>query len=130
MPLITIRSIVQSPFKDDKLYFAGFDCNFYICHNTSWIYEGSMEALRETARRSYQTPTLDPHDPANQDLLIKRAKQMLYYLDDNKDGKVTIDETRDGGPSRTEAWKAWFRSVDRDKDGVMSAGDLMAYIKS
>ena len=90
-----------------------------------------MDALHETATRSYQTPTYDPHDPANQDQLKKRAEQMLYYLDDNKDGKVTIDETRDGGRAgRAPAWQAWFRTADIDRDGVLSVEDLLTYIKS
>ncbi len=129
MPLVAVRSIVESPFDDERLYFAGFDCNFNMCHGTSWIYEGTIEALRATTKRSYLTQIYDANDPLNNEVLKQRAAQFIQYLDDDKDGKVTVDETRDGHP-RSSSWKQWFRSMDIDKDGILSDGDLLVSIRS
>jgi len=43
--LIATRSIVVSPFPADQgrvLYFAGYDCNSVLSHNTAWIYRAEL----------------------------------------------------------------------------------------
>jgi len=42
--LVAMRSIASSPFPDDEstLYFAGYDANKALAHNTAWIFRASI----------------------------------------------------------------------------------------
>jgi hypothetical protein len=39
---VSIRTIAPSPFADDRLYYGGFDCNFYPADGTAWIAESTL----------------------------------------------------------------------------------------
>jgi hypothetical protein len=34
---VSIRTIVPSPFGDDRIYYGGYDCNFYPADGTAWV---------------------------------------------------------------------------------------------
>lgn len=42
---VSIRTIVPSPFGDDRLYFGGYDCNFYPADGTAWVGSSPLAAL-------------------------------------------------------------------------------------
>ena len=42
---VSIRSIVPSPFADGRIYYAGYDCNFYPADGTAWVASSTPEAL-------------------------------------------------------------------------------------
>ena len=42
---VSIRTIKPSPFDDGRLYFAGYDCNFYPADGTAWTAYSPMSAL-------------------------------------------------------------------------------------
>jgi hypothetical protein len=42
---VSIRTIKQSPFANDELYFGGYDCNFYPADGTAWTAHASLSAL-------------------------------------------------------------------------------------
>jgi hypothetical protein len=45
---VSIRSITLSPFGDDRVYFSGYDCNFYPADGTAWIASSALSAVRLT----------------------------------------------------------------------------------
>lgn len=42
---VSIRSIVPSPFGDDRLYYAGYDCNFHPADGTAWVATSALDAI-------------------------------------------------------------------------------------
>jgi hypothetical protein len=42
---VSIRTIEPSPFGDSRVYFGGYDCNFYPADGTAWIATATLEAL-------------------------------------------------------------------------------------
>ena len=42
---VSIRTIVPSPFGDGRLYYGGYDCNFYPADGTAWIATSTLSAL-------------------------------------------------------------------------------------
>ena len=42
---VSIRTITPSPFGDDRIYFGGYDCNFYPADGTAWIGSAASSAL-------------------------------------------------------------------------------------
>lgn len=42
---VSIRTIVSSPFGDDRLYYGGYDCNFYPADGTAWVATSGLGAL-------------------------------------------------------------------------------------
>ena len=46
---VSIRSIVPSPFADGRIYYGGYDCNFYPADGTAWIASSTVTALHLTA---------------------------------------------------------------------------------
>jgi hypothetical protein len=42
---VSIRSIVPSPFSDGRIYFGGYDCNFYPADGTAWVASSTLNAL-------------------------------------------------------------------------------------
>jgi hypothetical protein len=42
---VSIRTIVRSPFGDGRLYYGGYDCNFYPADGTAWIASSVPNAL-------------------------------------------------------------------------------------
>ncbi len=42
---VSIRSIVPSPFSDGRVYFGGYDCNFYPADGTAWVASSTLSAL-------------------------------------------------------------------------------------
>jgi hypothetical protein len=42
---VSIRSIVPSPFRDGRIYFGGYDCNFYPADGTAWVASSTLNAL-------------------------------------------------------------------------------------
>lgn len=42
---VSIRTIKPSPFGDDRIYFGGYDCNFYPADGTAWIGSAASSAL-------------------------------------------------------------------------------------
>jgi hypothetical protein len=91
-------------------------------------YDGGGWVLIRNSPGQYEL-ACDANDPLNNEILKQRAAQFILYLDDDKDGKVTVDETRDGHP-RSSSWEQWFRSMDIDKDGILSDEDLLVSIRS
>jgi len=43
---VSIRTIRPSPFGDGRLYYAGYDCNFYPADGTAWTGYSTLNALR------------------------------------------------------------------------------------
>jgi hypothetical protein len=43
---VSIRTIVPSPFGDDRLYYGGYDCNFSPADGTAWVASSTFGALR------------------------------------------------------------------------------------
>jgi hypothetical protein len=43
---VSIRDIRPSPFGDSRLYYAGYDCNFYPADGTAWAGSSTLTALR------------------------------------------------------------------------------------
>jgi hypothetical protein len=43
---VSIRSIAPSPFADGRVYFAGYDCNFYPADGTAWVATSMLNSLR------------------------------------------------------------------------------------
>ncbi len=48
---VSIRSIVPSPFADGRIYYGGYDCNFYPAHGTAWVATSTLRALRTSGAR-------------------------------------------------------------------------------
>jgi hypothetical protein len=46
---VSVRTITPSPFGDGRLYYGGYDCNFYPADGTAWVATSTPEALRLTA---------------------------------------------------------------------------------
>ena len=46
---VSIRTITPSPFGDGRLYYGGYDANFYPADGTAWIASSTPEALQLTA---------------------------------------------------------------------------------
>ncbi len=42
---VSIRTIVRSPFGDGRLYYGGYDCNFYPADGTAWVASSTLRAL-------------------------------------------------------------------------------------
>jgi hypothetical protein len=42
---VSIRSIVPSPFADGRIYYAGYDCNFYPADGTAWVAISPLHSL-------------------------------------------------------------------------------------
>ena len=45
---VSIRSITLSPFGNDRVYFGGYDCNFYPADGTAWIASSPLSAVQLT----------------------------------------------------------------------------------
>jgi hypothetical protein len=43
---VSIRSIMPSPFRDGRLYYGGYDCNFYPADGTAWVASSTLSSLR------------------------------------------------------------------------------------
>ncbi len=43
---VSIRTILPSPFGDGRLYYAGYDCNFFPADGTAWAGSSTLNALR------------------------------------------------------------------------------------
>jgi hypothetical protein len=46
---VSIRSILPSPFADGRIYYGGYDCNFYPADGTAWVASSTLTALHLTA---------------------------------------------------------------------------------
>jgi hypothetical protein len=42
---VSVRTIAPSPFGDGRVYYGGYDCNFYPADGTAWIASSSRRAL-------------------------------------------------------------------------------------
>lgn len=42
---VSIRSVLHSPFGDERIYYGGYDCNFYAADGTAWIASSTLSAL-------------------------------------------------------------------------------------
>jgi hypothetical protein len=51
---VSIRSIALSPFGDGRVYYGGYDCNFYPADGTAWIDSSELSALQLTDPRGTQ----------------------------------------------------------------------------
>jgi len=45
---VSIRSIVSSPFADGRIYYSGYDCNFYPADGTAWVATSVLSSLRSS----------------------------------------------------------------------------------
>ncbi len=43
---VSIRTMAASPFHDGRLYYGGYDCNFYPADGTAWIASSTLSALQ------------------------------------------------------------------------------------
>jgi hypothetical protein len=43
---VSIRSIMPSPFRDGRIYYGGYDCNFYPADDTAWVASSTLRSLR------------------------------------------------------------------------------------
>jgi hypothetical protein len=43
---VSIRSIAPSPFADGRIFYAGYDCNFYPADGTAWVATSTLSSLR------------------------------------------------------------------------------------
>jgi hypothetical protein len=46
---VSIRTIALSPFGDGRIYYGGYDCNFYPADGTAWVASSTTRALRLSA---------------------------------------------------------------------------------
>ena len=46
---VSIRSILPSPFGDGRIYYGGYDCNFYPADGTAWVASSTRRALHVPA---------------------------------------------------------------------------------
>jgi hypothetical protein len=46
---VSIRSIVPSPFADGRIFYGGYDCNFYPADGTAWVATSMLSSLRLSA---------------------------------------------------------------------------------
>jgi len=42
---VSIRSIMPSPFRDGRIYYGGYDCNFYPADGTAWVASSTFSSL-------------------------------------------------------------------------------------
>jgi hypothetical protein len=42
---VSIRSILPSPFADGRVYYGGYDCNFYPADGTAWVASSTLASL-------------------------------------------------------------------------------------
>ncbi len=49
---VSIRTIAPSPFGDGRVYFGGYDCNFFPADGTAWIATSSSRSIRRPQRGS------------------------------------------------------------------------------
>jgi hypothetical protein len=42
---VSIRNIVPSPFADGRIYYGGYDCNFYPADGTAWVATSTISSL-------------------------------------------------------------------------------------
>ena len=42
---VSIRSVLPSPFGDGRVYFGGYDCNFYPADGTAWVASSTLSSL-------------------------------------------------------------------------------------
>ena len=42
---VSIRSIMASPFRGGRIYYAGYDCNFYPADGTAWVASSTFSSL-------------------------------------------------------------------------------------
>jgi hypothetical protein len=42
---VSIRTIAPSPFRDDRIYYGGYDCNFFPADGTAWIARSRKGAI-------------------------------------------------------------------------------------
>jgi hypothetical protein len=47
---VSTRTIARSPFRDGRIYYGGYDCNFYPADGTAWIASSTTAALRPERR--------------------------------------------------------------------------------
>ena len=60
---VSIRSIVPSPFADGRIYYGGYDCNFYPADGTAWVATSTLSSLASPFRRKedvMKRPTRSP----------------------------------------------------------------------
>jgi hypothetical protein len=43
---VSIRSILPSPFADGRVYYGGYDCNFFPADGTAWVASSTLRSLR------------------------------------------------------------------------------------
>ena len=43
---VSIRTIMPSPFQDGRIYYGGYDCNFYPADGTAWVATSTLRSLR------------------------------------------------------------------------------------
>ncbi len=48
---VSTRTIAPSPFGDHRIYYGGYDCNFYPADGTAWIASSTTAALKLNRRR-------------------------------------------------------------------------------
>jgi hypothetical protein len=48
---VSIRSIVPSPFSDGRIFYAGYDCNFYPADGTAWVASSTLGTLTHSVSR-------------------------------------------------------------------------------
>ena len=48
---VSIRSIQSSPFAGGRIYYGGYDCNFYPADGTAWVALSSLSSLHLSIRR-------------------------------------------------------------------------------
>jgi hypothetical protein len=46
---VSIRSILLAPFADGRIYYGGYDCNFYPADGTAWVASSSLGSLHLTS---------------------------------------------------------------------------------
>jgi hypothetical protein len=49
---VSIRTIAPSPFGDGRLYYGGYDCNFYPADGTAWIADSTLSDLHLSVGRN------------------------------------------------------------------------------
>ncbi len=49
--LVSIRTIARSPFGDHRIYYGGYDCNFYPADGTAWIATSGWHMTGSKVRR-------------------------------------------------------------------------------
>jgi hypothetical protein len=58
-PMVSVRTIIASPFEDGVIYWGGYDCNSHPSKDTAWIATSSVTDVTSAAAAAYEVEEVD-----------------------------------------------------------------------